>query len=664
MEKQRRNTLDRLQKLGFGRKSSTSSQDGKSPDKSSKTERLKELTEKLKGKSSSTQSLNASCPGTPNISPPPKAPPRRFKHSNSIDKNVPLDSPAASTLPLIDNTNSIFSSNSHYKTLPPNSSATNLERLSPCTSSVQSIDGSNISLKDDEMFTRLTRPESRTIVGSYIQKSIPFRSASFSQVDFSSGKYVKADLANLRHSMNICKDSTSMDTVTLTLPKSRPQRSSSPAMMTEECPIPIECYEPKRYPLKTELSITLQAEDNLENVEILEIPKRNSDIETIEEDPMEEMEEHKIGLINVVQASEMTLETLIEEESPVLSAASKVQPEELQTATTCLIPIPVYECVEKEWSPVPDQWIRANEREISEFELIQGAVTENFIEIRMANRNDVADMDVLRRRQKSTDYSREQSGKLSFKIKFKEKILIENLYFYCIIIGSDHLTIHQTVPDVELNDVAIKLDEITEKLKSGNSSSEDICCMVKTQIAQSQQPLILTPQKSIDSMEEIRISPEIQEVLETVAETLHEGHHFLIDKDIASLICPDPDLSSSDRGSPDEHKHESMKMESSPEPGYTNDGDFVEVRKRHSNNDGQSHSGSDKSSPNHSPNANCDEKRRIDKSRRRKGIYIQWPAIENSNDIESDSNENSTPEDPKSQWKTERTERANNKLHW
>lgn len=50
---------------------------------------------------------------------------------------------------------------------------------------------------DDDLFEcvnlKLPKAESRTIVGSYIQRTIPFRSASFSQVDFSpvDGKYIR-----------------------------------------------------------------------------------------------------------------------------------------------------------------------------------------------------------------------------------------------------------------------------------------------------------------------------------------------------------------------------------------------------------------------------------------------------------------------------------------
>lgn len=50
----------------------------------------------------------------------------------------------------------------------------------------------NVSKEDDIFNLTFAKPESRTIVGAYTQRSIPFRSASFSQVDFlPEGKYVR-----------------------------------------------------------------------------------------------------------------------------------------------------------------------------------------------------------------------------------------------------------------------------------------------------------------------------------------------------------------------------------------------------------------------------------------------------------------------------------------
>lgn len=50
----------------------------------------------------------------------------------------------------------------------------------------------NVSKEDDIFNLTFAKPESRTIVGAYTQRSIPFRSASFSQVDvLPEGKYVR-----------------------------------------------------------------------------------------------------------------------------------------------------------------------------------------------------------------------------------------------------------------------------------------------------------------------------------------------------------------------------------------------------------------------------------------------------------------------------------------
>lgn len=211
MEKQRRHTLDKL----FGRKEAKSHE-----NKISKTERLKELTEKLKGHKTSTPSTSSE--SKLNTQSPP-IPPRRtrrelLKHTNSIDAgdNISLcstsfqnnldippstSSPESScySLPSISVTkqhkspeekSSIFNVHSKSfneslsKLLRPNSSVSNLENIGLNNDHLSTSHKVNsASLKEEELFTKLARPESRTIVGSYIQKNIPFRSASFSQVD-------------------------------------------------------------------------------------------------------------------------------------------------------------------------------------------------------------------------------------------------------------------------------------------------------------------------------------------------------------------------------------------------------------------------------------------------------------------------------------------------
>jgi hypothetical protein len=92
---------------------------------------------------------------------------------------------------------------------------------------------------------------------------------------------------------------------------------------------------------------------------------------------------------------------------------------------------------------------------------------------------------------------------------------------------------------------------------------------------------------------------------------------------------------------PSEPKNDDGEKENSPEPGV------VEVRKRHSNT-------GDSSSDRNSANGNGeDEKRRIDKSRRRKGIYIQWSTIDRNHEAESDTNENLTPDETNQLWQSD-----------
>ncbi|XP_052120323.1 uncharacterized protein LOC113216271, partial [Frankliniella occidentalis] len=105
---------------------------------SDKTERLRELTERLKGGSGGSEQ-RAAAPPSPSPSPSPSPTPGAASAPQTLAAAAAPDSP-----------------------------------------------------EDADLFDlRLARPESRAIVGSYIQRTIPFRSASFSQVDFSDGKYFR-----------------------------------------------------------------------------------------------------------------------------------------------------------------------------------------------------------------------------------------------------------------------------------------------------------------------------------------------------------------------------------------------------------------------------------------------------------------------------------------
>jgi hypothetical protein len=568
MDTRRRNTL---QKFGFGKKSSsttTTSPERKSSNSSSKTERLKELTEKLKGSKGGSFRLGSPPPAVAAISTEaaPIPPPRKLKRNSQ-------DVSGASSIDNLSSSSDHQSAEQFRRSGKSKSVEPSTLLSGQITRQIARFLRPNTSTSNLESMSHSKRKEedkTRSVAGNSTQKSIPVRSASFSQADVHSGKIIKSDIAALRASIAHNRHQSI-------------ERSFSPPRSEFEV-----ITNAKKYPLRSELSITLDGDEEAE--EAIEMySKRNSDIETINEESALETQSLALN-----QANEVT----IDEEPPLLS----VYPKTVQQATTCLIPIPVFECVEKEWSPLPE--IYGGEEfchPISDDVFPQAKAIENFIEIRL---------------------NKERKHEFP------------------------------TVPEVELNSVALQLDEITEKLKE-NLPQEEICNVVKTQIAQSKEDFVT--QRSFESIDEISISPEIQEVLETVAETLKDGiceeRKFLSDAvgnaniNIVSLICPDVDLTN-----PQNRENSFLKaIESSPEPSFDkssfdkSDSEFTEhatttttVRKRHSD----VNSGSDKSSPNTSPGGNLDDKRKIDRSRRRKGIYIQWPALEKSQDTSFDYSAN------------------------
>ncbi|XP_021921500.1 rho guanine nucleotide exchange factor 17 isoform X2 [Zootermopsis nevadensis] len=100
---------------------------------------------------------------------------------------------------------------------------------------------------DDDIFDcvtiRLTKPESRPIVGSYAQRTIPFRSASFSQVDFSSadGKYIRS---NIKSSPFSCFPSSSAGGTPLPLSATSVIAGGSLTLPRKKLPdVPAVCAE-------------------------------------------------------------------------------------------------------------------------------------------------------------------------------------------------------------------------------------------------------------------------------------------------------------------------------------------------------------------------------------------------------------------------------------
>uniref|UniRef100_A0A182J3E0 Uncharacterized protein n=1 Tax=Anopheles atroparvus TaxID=41427 RepID=A0A182J3E0_ANOAO len=600
MEK-RNNTLDRLQRLV---KKSTSSSAEKQSNSGgpgggsstasagsggSKTERLRELTELLKG----------------NRAPPPVPPPRRPKHAHSVDRNFDRPNAALSTTSLINidaalhgsdrsadelrlkakESRSVdipyrFADSSGQRMSTPSSplaehkpvnlranvSTSNLEGLQERPQAQPTPVGetecrSETALKRDEeeLFAKLSRPESRTIVGSYTQKTIPFRSASFSQVDYSSGKYIRSALGALKSSLMKGKEQSSVDGSTIPRPGVMVEtaRSCSP---TELCGAsdPADDTDVAKLTIKkTELSINLVPLDDYgryfdERADGRDLASnRNSDIETIVEDPVaehiENVEQQCQANISVLEASEMVLESPVEEGIPITPSALSKDDECLQQATTCLIPVPVYDCVVSEWSTArpSEQWIDASMTEYG------GRYSDALDSIKEVNEGTIGDMAAV---PASEAFVEQDESSLGF---HPEQIVVEQ------------------PPQVIEPQVSLELSE-----DSGGAGSDE---------------MLRTPPVSI-----ICTEPESNEFTTIVDGTATHK---------VSVVL-----------------------------GEGREVEVVEVRKRHSNNE-------DTGDPQGSRlSHDGDEKRRLESRKsRRKGIYIQWPAIDGHSELESDNNDSGTP---------------------
>ncbi|XP_046669162.1 rho guanine nucleotide exchange factor 17-like isoform X2 [Homalodisca vitripennis] len=189
-------TLDRLSKFRFGggdrgRGTKRTPPHKKKPRSSDKTERLRELTEKL------------------------KSPPAGRADAGPSTASVKVTSAV---------TSGGASGGSAVKSAP-STPVSQPDPGAPCVPVSQEVPAP----AEDDLFEcvnlSLPKPESRTIVGSYIQRTIPFRSASFSQVDFSpvDGKYIRSCRGS---SVSSKIPSLGTSSVCLTLPRKKPPEAS------------------------------------------------------------------------------------------------------------------------------------------------------------------------------------------------------------------------------------------------------------------------------------------------------------------------------------------------------------------------------------------------------------------------------------------------------
>lgn len=547
MEK-RRNTLDRWQRLGFGRRSNNTSTEKAEKEKSSKgsdkTERLRELTELLRGSRSSSNSSV----------PPPIPPPRKQKSIGSQNQDNSSTSSSIRDLSEThpqDNAIPCKASGSAEKPPQPNKPITILKTLRPNTSACQleyygksKITSDELSKspplaeKEDDFFTMLPKAESRTIVGSYTQKSIPFRSASFSQVDYSSGKYIRSAIGAFKASLKSNKEPSVIDNTNLTLPRKKDRQSPT---KSEACNNVASGVNSPNKVYKTEMSVTFQPNRKYNEDGRLE-SKFNR--ESLIEENENEVDESLDGL-TIVKASEMIIESPSERG---ILMATPPQDEFLQTATTCLIPLPVYECANRE-NETTEQWINACDED----------TTKLFEEVNVES-------DVI--------------NEIGWDVLQKTEI-------------SDTKTVGEM-----------------EKTDSTESESSDLKASVTDTIPaaviQSEEIEIIS--NDIEVVEEIP-SPKISEIEENPINEIDE-------QPIIPITV--------------ENANESENRESKS--------DFVEVRKRHNNEEKTTRQSDNLSNSSESVNSNAtgEDRRRIDKTKRRKGIYFQWPAVEKDRELDVD----------------------------
>lgn len=694
MEK-RRNTLDRWQRLRFGRRSASNPPEDKKPTTpttpdtadatgptqkraSDKTERLRELTELLKGtKSAGAAAASASSPIPPPPPPPPPIPPpRRPRHpsssgASSVEKYIdasPSDSTAyddgggtaddighaSSPLPSA----SIRSSTSSPITgnifnLPPftppprpNSSAASFDSTRNMKTPPLA-EAEDHSLTTNEVVDALPRAESKTIVGSYTQKTIPFRSASFSQVDYTSGKYIRSTLCAFKAATLVTKErnhSVVDSSNYLTLPRKKDgSRSASPSNIdADAAPATPTIEEPPLLPwpsdgsgkraarILNDLNLNLgtlapppepQRRRTIQganaNVIIEEdnegsptVDSREMNYSTGDKDRIEDVltvETPTEASLRFVQASEYELAT---EEMSLQSPKPLFNEDEyLQTATQCLIPLPVA-C--RDWNDVDlgDRWINACEVESSR--IIEG------LNAHLVN---AAVSDALNQGTSNN-----------------EQVIAEAVEAFELPSTVEEQNAMQTVSDME---GGFKLDQIqhaTEIMPDevAQPTVADACDPAATPTVNLSDEPLSAPCESAPRSQ--RKDPEKTNSLILELEELP-----------AISVTPGSSLSGSsfdDVNPPPNTDDKKADSEPNTPTDYV-----VEVRKRHSNGSRNSdkvntdHSRSGSASGNNSPKSSMDEKRRIDKSKRRKGIYIQWGAIEQHHrDLSSISWDENSPE--------------------
>lgn len=359
----RRNTFDRFPRWSFGQRSASNNDLASGEQKKKDTsERLKELTELLKGtRIPSLSGFNSSC------SPPPVPPPRRQRCGLSVEKSFEkgesIEVKGETDCKVVQRKKSVPSMKiNEPEVLPPDQtlpgkplhisiSSPHFRSLLEKSQPPHTTDCNDIPFRAEELFS-LPKVEPKTIIGSYAQKNIPYRSASFSQVDFSSGKYSLGRPESRQHPKENRNSTSVVDNSSSTYPRRRGDlrllrnmKLSSPGPKSDHDHAIAEESSPEHENRRTSILATI------ESYEIEESISEDTEVQPSDENVIaSRVGDNAATGVNEAE-SDSKVPMLLYKVTESKNGEDKLDfgvadLKALQTA--CVIPTPVFECCGKE----------------------------------------------------------------------------------------------------------------------------------------------------------------------------------------------------------------------------------------------------------------------------------------------------------------------------
>lgn len=222
---------------------------------------------------------------------------------------------------------------------------------------------SSLAKKHTPPGVSLNRAESRSVIGAYAQKTIPFRSASFSQVDYSSGKYIRSALGALKATLSKAKSPPPIVEC-----KRDRSRSASPEP-SDECTniwIPLKGPCDKRLDLNldtidaTAMSNIILEEENETSPSPCNSITNSIAFNMVQEDQVDHAaRRNRTPLsLSVLNVGQMTTDSPADESLTIQGVENL-----FEVASTTLIPVPVCErsCHSADDFHLADGWLNACE---------------------------------------------------------------------------------------------------------------------------------------------------------------------------------------------------------------------------------------------------------------------------------------------------------------